>query len=233
MDPSTPLQSTEAVPRRRGTAWVAGSLVLGLAIVLAYLFTRPTADSASPALAVPPAVAASHAAVAAPMPAEWATLSPIQRQALKPLAAAWSTLHPQQKQKWIALSRNYARMSPADQRLLHSRMVEWAALTPAQRSQARLNFAVAKKLPSQDKSEKWEAYQALSPEEKQKLADSANAVKSGGATAVRPVASEKLTALPSPRAAASTAEQESAVRQPKINTSPDQVDPETLLPQLP
>lgn len=206
------------------------ALAVLFASVLGYLLMRPRAAPVTPAVVAP---VVPQAVATVPMPAEWAPLTPAQRQALKPLAATWSSLHAQQKQKWIALSRSYARMSPAEQALLHSRMVEWAALTPAQRSQARLNFAVAKKLPAQDKSQKWEAYQALSPEEKQKLADSATTVKSGGAAAVQPVASDKLTALPPPKPSASDSEQEVTVRQPKINTSPDQVDPETLLPQLP
>ena len=61
-------------------------------------------------------------------------------------------------------------MSGAEQAKLHSRMTEWAALSPQQRTQARLNFAETKQLSPDDKKAKWEAYQALPPEEKRKLA---------------------------------------------------------------
>ncbi|MEI6717693.1 MAG: hypothetical protein WCL41_04540, partial [Betaproteobacteria bacterium] len=44
---------------------------------------------------------------------------------------------------------------------------------------------------------KWEAYQALSPEEKQKLAAQQARPVGGGATAIKPVASDKLTSPPS------------------------------------
>ena len=48
-------------------------------------------------------------------------------------------------------------------------MTEWVALSPNQRSEARLNFAEARKLPPEEKKAKWQAYQALSAEERQKL----------------------------------------------------------------
>ena len=48
-------------------------------------------------------------------------------------------------------------------------MTEWAALSPQQRAQARLNFAEIKRLPADERKAKWEAYQALQPEEKRKL----------------------------------------------------------------
>ena len=54
-------------------------------------------------------------------------------------------------------------MSGAEQAKLHSRMTEWAALSPQQRTQARLNFAETKQLSPDDKKAKWEAYQALPP----------------------------------------------------------------------
>ena len=64
-------------------------------------------------------------------------------------------------------------MSGAEQDKLHSRMSEWAALSPQQRTQARLNFGETKRLSPDDKKAKWEAYQALPAEEKRKLAASA------------------------------------------------------------
>jgi hypothetical protein len=49
-------------------------------------------------------------------------------------------------------------------------MVEWAKLTPAERGQARLRFEEARQLPVPDRSERWRAYQALPPEQRQQLA---------------------------------------------------------------
>ncbi|MBI5276976.1 MAG: DUF3106 domain-containing protein [Burkholderiales bacterium] len=165
----------------------------------------------------------------APAPKEeskptWAELSAQQQLALRPLGASWKTLSEQHKRKWIALSGNYQRMPPNEQQLLHSRMSEWAALSPQQRTQARLNFADTKKVPPQDKKAMWEAYQALPAEEKRKLAAGAQAVKPSPpptAAAVKPVPPQKLTKVPAPK----------NNRTPGIAVAPNQVDHNTLLPQ--
>ena len=52
---------------------------------------------------------------------------------------------------------------------LHSRMSDWVSLSPQQRNLARLNFNKLQSLPKEDKKAKWEAYQALSQEEKRLL----------------------------------------------------------------
>jgi hypothetical protein len=129
----------------------------------------------------------------------WAELTPPQQQALAPLTATWRTLGEAHKRKWLALSENFGAMPPPEQARLHSRMTEWAALSPQQRSVARLNFAEAQQVAPTDKRAKWEAYQALSPEEKKKFAAGAAAAKPVApptAIAVQPVAKEKLAKIP-------------------------------------
>ena len=83
---------------------------------------------------------------------------------------------------------------------MHSRMNEWVALSPQQRAAARLNFAKAKEVAAQltpdEKKAKWETYQALSPEEKKGLAAAAVPKPAGAATAVKPVAPQKLVVVP-------------------------------------
>lgn len=153
----------------------------------------------------------------------WSELNPTQQQALKPLAATWNTISEAQKRKWLALSQNYASLPPAEQARLHERAAEWVALSPQQRSEARLNFGETKTLAPADKQAKWEAYQALSPDEKKKLAEGATNRAPGAATAVKPVPRQKLTALPPPA--------KSTGPTPRIAAAPHQVDPHTLLPQ--
>lgn len=79
---------------------------------------------------------------------------------------------------------------------MHGRMNEWVALSPAQRAEARLNFAKTKELSQQltaeEKLSKWQAYQALSRSEKEKLASKAGPKPIGAALAVRPVPPQKL-----------------------------------------
>ncbi len=149
----------------------------------------------------------------------WMDLTESQQQALSPLSQLWPTMNEPHKRKWLAISQNFAQLSADEQNTLQSRMREWAALSPQQRTAARLNFAGAQQLPQEDKKAKWEAYQALSPEAKQKLAARQNQPVLGAAPAVKPVASTKLTTSP----AAS-----SNKTLPRIAT--DQVAPATLLP---
>jgi hypothetical protein len=104
---------------------------------------------------------------------DWSTLTRAQQQALQPLASIWPKLSEAQKKKWIALSANYPSLSDSAKERLHERMVQWAALTPRQRTQARLNFAKTQQVPAEDKTERWEVYQALTAEQKKTLAASA------------------------------------------------------------
>jgi hypothetical protein len=154
----------------------------------------------------------------------WRELSPGQQQALAPLAGHWDTLNVAQKRKWIALSANFPKMSGEEQAKLHSRMTEWVQLSPQQRSIARLNYGAAKKISPDDRKAKWEAYQALSPEEKKKLAAKA-AKPPATAAALKPVPPEKLAVVPKP------AHPRASSKTPRIAAAPNQVDHNTLLPQ--
>lgn len=130
----------------------------------------------------------------------WANLTFEQQQIFMPLAASWNSINEQQKRKWLEISKNYHALTPERKAKLNSRMSEWATLSPQQRAQARLNFGKTKELSKQltpeEKKAKWEAYQALSPEEKQKLASKTDTKSSGAAPAVKPVAPQKLAVLP-------------------------------------
>lgn len=127
---------------------------------------------------------------------DWNSLTPAQHNALKPLTTSWANLSDGQKRKWITLSANYPQMSVAEQTKSHERMAQWAALTPRQREQARLNFAETKRITPQQKSEKWQAYQALSPDEKQKLAKSAPSRPPRTALAAQPATPDKISRMP-------------------------------------
>ncbi len=171
-----------------------------------------------PATAKPPATLVAQATEAAPF---WKDLSPSDQTALKPLAANWPTIGEAQKRKWLALSKNYATLPAAEQQKLHGRMTQWVSLSAKQRTDARLNFAETKTLTPTEKVQGWKAYQALSPQEKQKLADQAVPKTSGAATAVKPVPTQKLAAVPTTR------------NTPKASQPADgkpSVDKNTLLP---
>lgn len=235
---------------RPARAFVQSVLVLSIAVVFTGCSERASAPKSAPAQSVasaapapssaqPPTGAPSATpAVARPAREEgpaWSSLNAAQRSALKPLETIWASLHGQQKAKWVVIARDFAQKSPQEQALLHSRMVEWARLTPAQREQARLNYGVAQEIAgksSKTKREEWEAYQALTDAEKHKLAAQAPRHVPNLPTPVRPTPTDKLAVLPAPTPAPEGSEPATA-RQPKIITSPEQIDPATLLPLTP
>ncbi|MDB5929358.1 MAG: putative transrane protein [Polaromonas sp.] len=204
---------------------------LGLAVA-ALLTGWSSHGFAQPAKSASPASAAVTAtgSPASSGPA-WSELSPLQQKALAPLASSWNTgMSEAQKRKWLEISKNYAALPPEGQATLNSRMSDWVSLSPQQRAQARLNFGKTKELSKQltpeEKKAKWEAYQALSPEERQKLASKASPKPTGAATAIKPVSPQKLAVLP-----AQAASRPGNKPAPKIMPSPPAPLPGT--PALP
>jgi hypothetical protein len=131
---------------------------------------------------------------------DWQDLSPADQAALKPLAQRWASMNPTQKQRWLALAKNYASKTPAEKDKLQDRMEAWAKLTPEERAIARQNFAQHRALtegltPEQRKAQ-WQAYELLSPEEKQKLAASSQKPIIGAASEVNPSNPLKNSAPP-------------------------------------
>lgn len=155
---------------------------------------------------------------------EWRSLDAEQRAALQPLAALWPSLGSDQQRKWIALSRNYGRMTPEERAVLQGRMTEWASLTPAQRTQARLNFGEVRKVPADERRAKWEEYQALPAQERERLAHDRPPAPRGAAPALRPAPTSKLLRPAKPAAAAVAEESASEPAVRALNRN-------TLLPQ--
>jgi hypothetical protein len=149
----------------------------------------------------------------------WMDLAESQQQALAPLAQLWPAMTEPHKRKWLAVSQNFGQLTAEEQATVQGRMREWAALSPQQRTAARFNYADAKQLLQEDKKAKWEAYQALSPEAKQKLAAQQSQPIQGAAPAVKPVSAAKLTTSPVANA-----------NKPLPRIATDQVAPVTLLP---
>lgn len=124
-------------------------------------------------IAAAPGIAQPGLAAAAAAPVnedpKWTELSAAQRSALAPLEHDWATLDPDGKQKWLQVARRMPSMSPVERGRLQARMTEWVRLSPQQRGQARLGFEQAKRVGPKDRKAQWEAYQALSPEQKRQL----------------------------------------------------------------
>jgi hypothetical protein len=182
-------------------AWAFfGFLVMALSLGLGNLAKAqvPQANPA-PVPAVPSPAGKVVVAQAVSGPA-WSELTPVQQNILQPLATSWNGLSLGHKRKWLQMTKSYPTLSTEEQVKMQGRMKEWVALSPQQRTLARLNFAktkeLSKELTAEEKKAKWEAYQALSDEEKRKLAAKAPAKPVGAATA-KPVAPQKLASVPS------------------------------------
>jgi hypothetical protein len=175
----------ERTPPRRHEVTTGSTPAAGrVALTLTLLFTLGIGHSAH---AVGPATPVPRSA---PVPVaeqgvRWQDLKPAQRAALKPLERDWSGIDLTGKQKWLKLSARFPRMSADKRSRVQARMAEWAMMTPQERGQARLNYQDAKQVPAKDRQDRWESYQALSPEQKRQLA----------ARAARPVAPASASAF--------------------------------------
>ena len=188
----------------------------------------------------------------------WSELTPAQRAALKPLQAQWTGIEDARKRKWLDIAARFPRMAPEQQQRLRERMAEWAAMTPAQRNAARLQFETARLVPSDERQARWDAYQALPQEQRQALVEQAARRAPAVRTAPRPdpiqpepksniVQPAAGGALPRPVAPATVQANVGASTRPinqrptpprhqqpglpKIAASPGFVDSATLLPQ--
>lgn len=142
----------------------------------------------------------------------WNTLSARQKEILTPLRERWSSMGDVAKRRWMSLADGFDDLSAEQQQKLHNRMESWASLSAQQRNQARLNFFASKQLTPEELQSKWDAYQALSNEEKKKLAAKAKPKNRGAATSLRP-ARRKLADIP----AASTRASQNVANPPKIS----------------
>jgi Protein of unknown function (DUF3106) len=152
------------------------------------------------------------AARAGPDPA-WATLTPAQKQALAPLQRDWSSFDANRKEKWLEVAARYPTLSADERRRLQERMATWASMTPTERARARLQYQEIRQLPPEERQARWQAYQALTEEERRALAQRARPPARGaagadtrpdaGATAENGTRKNNLV-VPRPQAKAST-----------------------------
>jgi hypothetical protein len=105
--------------------------------------------------------------------ATWQTLTPGQKQILAPLERDWGAIDAQRRAKWLEVAAQFPSMPEAEKQRLQARMADWARMTPAQRSSARLQFQEARRLPPDERQARWLAYQALSEDDRHALAQKA------------------------------------------------------------
>jgi uncharacterized membrane protein YqiK len=177
------------------------------------------------------------------------------------LQTEWATLEPNRRAKWLELSARFPTMPPEERQRVQQRMAEWVRLTPAERTQARMQFQEVRQLPAEERQAKWQAYQALSEQERVELAarskqaakahgaaasadtphrtagtaDAATSKKGAAATSIRATAPIVVQARPGATTSTMTPHpvkpQARAPGVPKIAATPGYVDPATLLPK--
>lgn len=123
---------------------------------------------------LPPSLASAQPAstrTATPVPdASWNALTPAQKNALRPLEREWGSIDPERRSKWLDIAQRFPSMPPAEQARIQNRMAEWAKMSPRERGQARMNYREAQQVPPQERKDRWEAYQALPPDQREALA---------------------------------------------------------------
>ena len=117
----------------------------------------------------------------------WSRLTPSQRQILAPLEREWPGIEGTRKAKWLEVATRFPAMPADEQQRVQLRMVEWARLTPAERSRARLNFLDSKQLSRDEKQARWEAYKSLPESDRNALAARGRKAERASSMASAPV----------------------------------------------
>ncbi len=106
-------------------------------------------------------------AAASDNPASWSALKPAQREALAPLRDDWHHLDSIQQQRWIGIADRFPTMSPEARERAQSRMADWSRMSPEQRGEARLRYREAQRVDPAERRDRWQEFQALTPEQRQ------------------------------------------------------------------
>jgi hypothetical protein len=120
-----------------------------------------------------PKAAAANSSLGLDASPEWHELSANQKKVLLPLAPHWAAMDEPSRAKWVNVADRFDQLSPADKQRVQDRMTQWAKLPAQERGEARLRFQQSRQLTADQRQQKWAAYQALSPEDRQDLAHQA------------------------------------------------------------
>lgn len=205
--PPLPSAHFRGFPEVRTRSRIAASLLaLGVGVAVAQDLPG-SAPADTPSLAASPAArapSASRPAATTTAPGalmlgqNWASLSASQKEALAPLSKEWDQLDGARKGKWLEIAARYPTLPPEHQQRLRDRMAEWTRMSPAERQRARIGYQHAGELRTQEQDaklrEKWDAYQALPPEKRQRLVERA-AEKASAAGREAPAPSRAKTPI--------------------------------------
>lgn len=174
-------------------------VVISAYVLTASCFILPAASAAQESTSHPKTNESSSSKKGSKL--DWPNLSPLQQTVLATLESDWSTFSQNSKVKWLKVADRYPTMSSADQERLQRRMSDWSKLPQKDRRLARDNYLSSLQFPPEQKTAAWQAYQQLSEEEKQKLAQQELAKKKTGAVsspAIQPRPPLNNTSAPPP-----------------------------------
>jgi Protein of unknown function (DUF3106) len=191
--------------------------LLPLCLATAALLSGPACAQGVPSMAAPRA---------------WSSLRPAQQTALQPLQDSWSEIDAVHKRKWVEVADKFVSFSPADQARIQGRMAHWAQLSPSERGATRLNYLEAQRIQAAERSTKWEAYQALSPEQREQFMSKSNPGVVSGSTPFRINATTSSGATTNLMKSRSTGVSAQPTEAPKILTNATLLDRMTLLPKI-
>ena len=101
---------------------------------------------------------------------EWHELNASQKKILLPLAPHWVEMDDAGRAKWVNVADRFDKLNPAEKQRVQDRMTQWAKLPAQERGEARLRFQQTRQLSADQRQQKWAAYQALSPADREDLA---------------------------------------------------------------
>ena len=124
----------------------------------------------------------------------WSKLTSSQREALAPLEPNWPEMEEHRRRKWVKIADRFHQLNAEQQATAQERMLEWASLPASDRLQARAAFGGVTEAIAEDvRVMKWNEYQKLGPQEKQRLIELAQQKVAQAGT---PNDSSSLTAIP-------------------------------------
>lgn len=104
----------------------------------------------------------------------WATLTPMQQEALAPIAQQWDSMPDKQQIRLLATTKRYPKLTPKQKQLYLTKLTDWSKLTPEQRDRARAKYKAFSKIAP----EKREAVkQMVLQSEAEKMAAAASGVE--------------------------------------------------------
>lgn len=92
--------------------------------------------------------------------ASWRQLSPEQQTVLLPLKGGWRDFDGASRQRWLQVASRLQGRPLPEQTRAQARMLAWAQMPQAKRSEIRLHFTAVRRFPAEQRRREWDKYRA-------------------------------------------------------------------------